>query len=135
MGVGKTPTSVDIAVSGLRAESLRMNVIARNIANANTSRTESGQPYRRQQVVLSTEQEAMAGVSVEEVAMDMLNPLKRVYQPGHPDADKDVYVLMPNGDLPVEMMHMMAASRAYQANAAVLKRYQEMVNVTLELLR
>ena len=135
MGVGKTPTSVDIAVSGLRAESLRMNVIARNIANANTSRTESGQPYRRQQVVLSTEQEAMAGVSVEEVATDMLNPFKRVYQPGHPDADKDGYVLMPNVDLPVEMMHMMAASRAYQANAAVLKRYQEMVNVTLELLR
>lgn len=135
MGVGKTPTSVDIAVSGLRAESLRMNIIARNIANANTSRTESGQPYRRQQVVLGTEQEAMAGVSVEEVAMDMLNPFKRVYQPGHPDADKDGYVLMPNVDLPVEMMHMMAASRAYQANAAVLKRYQEMVNVTLELLR
>lgn len=77
----------------------------------------------------------MAGVSVEEVAMDMLNPFKRVYQPGHPDADKDGYVLMPNVDLPVEMMHMMAASRAYQANAAVLKRYQEMVNVTLELLR
>jgi flagellar basal-body rod protein FlgC len=135
MGITKTPTSVDIAVSGLRAESLRMNVIARNIANANTSRTESGQPYRRQQVVLGAEQEAMAGVSVEEVAADMLNPFKRVYQPGHPDADKDGYVLMPNVDLPVEMMHMMAASRAYQANAAVLKRYQEMVNVTLELLR
>lgn len=135
MGIGKTPTSVDIAVSGLRAESLRMNIIARNIANANTSRTESGQPYRRQQVVLGTEQDAMAGVSVEEVATDMLNPFKRVYQPGHPDADKDGYVLMPNVDLPVEMMHMMAASRAYQANAAVLKRYQEMVNVTLELLR
>ena len=135
MGVGKTPTSVDIAVSGLRAESLRMNVIARNIANASTSRTESGQPYRRQQVVLGTEQDAMAGVSVEEVTADMLNPFKRVYQPGHPDADKDGYVLMPNVDLPVEMMHMMAASRAYQANAAVLKRYQEMVNVTLELLR
>ena len=135
MGVGKTPTSVDIAVSGLRAESLRMNIIARNIANANTSRTESGQPYRRQHVVLSTEREGMGVVSVEEVATDMLNPFKRVYQPGHPDADKDGYVLMPNVDLPVEMMHMMAASRAYQANAAVLKRYQEMVNVTLELLR
>ncbi len=135
MGVGKTPTSVDIAVSGLRAEALRMNVIARNIANANTSRTESGQPYRRQQVVLSTEQEGMVGVSVEEVAADMLTPFKRVYQPGHPDADKGGYVLMPNVNLPVEMMHMMAASRAYQANAAVLKRYQEMVNVTLELLR
>lgn len=135
MGVGKIPTSVDIAVSGLRAESLRMNIIARNIANANTSRTESGQPYRRQYVVLSTEREGMAGVSVEEVVADMLNPFKRVYQPGHPDADKDGYVLMPNVDLPVEMMHMMAASRAYQANAAVLKRYQEMVNVTLELLR
>lgn len=135
MGVGKTPTSVDIAVSGLRAESLRMNVIARNIANANTSRTESGQPYRRQQVILGTEQDAISGVSVEDVVADMLNPFKRVYQPGHPDADKDGYVQMPNVDLPVEMMHMMAASRAYQANAAVLKRYQEMVNVTLELLR
>lgn len=135
MGVDKIATPVDIAVSGLRAESLRMNVIARNIANANTSRTESGQPYRRQQVVLSTEQEGLVGVSVEEVVADMLSPFKRVYQPGHPDADKDGYVLMPNVNLPVEMMHMVAASRAYQANAAVLKRYQEMVNVTLELLR
>ena len=135
MGVDKVATPVDIAVSGLRAESLRMNVIARNIANANTSRTESGQPYRRQQVVLSTEQEGLVGVSVEEVVADMLSPFKRVYQPGHPDADKDGYVLMPNVNLPVEMMHMVAASRAYQANAAVLKRYQEMVNVTLELLR
>lgn len=126
---------IDIAVSGLRAETARMNVIAGNIANSNVTRTPSGEPYRRQEVVLATSGEGISGVTVEEIAADMLTEFKRVHQPGHPDADKDGFVLMPNVDLPIEMINMITASRAYQANAAVLKRYEEMMNVAIELLR
>ena len=129
------PNPIDIAVSGLRAETSRMNVIAGNIANSNTTRTPSGEPYRRQEVILSTNGEGIGGVTVEEIAADMLTAFKRVHQPGHPDADENGYVMMPNVDLPVEMINMITASRAYQANAAVLKRYEEMVNVAIELLR
>jgi flagellar basal-body rod protein FlgC len=134
MGIENVFSPVDIAVSGLRAQSLRINVIANNIANAN-SRLESGQPYRRQNVVLSSSPEELSGVTVVEVAGDFSSAFKSVYQPGHPDANEEGYLVMPNVDLPVEMMHMVMASRAYQANTAVLKRYQEMADVTLELLR
>ncbi len=133
MNVIRTSTPVDIAVSGLKAESLRMNVIAENIANASTTRTPSGSPYRRQEVVLSTK-DGVSGVAVNQVAPD-LSQYKRVYQPGHPDADKDGYVLMPNVELPVEMINMVTASRAYQANAAVMKRTQELNDVAMELLK
>ncbi len=135
MGVNGVSNAIDIAVSGLRAESTRMNVIAGNIANSSTSRTPSGDPYRRRQVVLSTDDDGLDGVKVEGITSDMLTDFKRVYKPGHPDADNNGYVLMPNVDLPVEMINMVAASRAYQANAAVMKRYEEMVDVAIELLR
>ncbi len=135
MSVNGVSNPIDIAVSGLRAETTRMNVIANNIANSGTSRTSSGGPYRRMEVVLSTDDESLGGVEVQQVAPDMLTPFKRVLMQGHPDADKDGYVLMPNVELPTEMMKLVAASRAYQANAAVLKRYQEMIEVTIELLR
>ena len=135
MNVSKVCNPADIAVSGLRAQSLRINVISTNIANASTTRTAAGEPYRRRDVVLGSATDALGGVDIVRVAADMQTGFKRVYQPGHPDADKDGFVLMPNVDLPVEMMHLVAASRAYQANAAVLKRHQEIVNVTLELLR
>jgi len=135
MGVSGRDSTVDIAVSGLRAQATRMNVVAGNIANANTSRTRSGQPYRRQSVVFSSLVDGVGGVKVAEVAPDFSTDFKRLYQPGHPGADSEGYVLMPNVDLPVEMMQMVVASRAYQANAAMLKRYQNMVDLTLELLR
>ena len=126
---------VDIAISGLRAEALRMNVIAANIANSLTTRTDAGGPYRRRSVVLSTGGEGLSGVRIERVAPDLSTAPKRVYLPGHPDADAQGYVLMPNVQLPVEMMNLVAATRAYQANAAVLKRYQEIVELAAELLR
>lgn len=134
MSVDGVFSPVDIAVSGLRAQSLRINVIAGNIANAN-SRTEKGTPFRRQEVVLSASPGELSGVMVVEVAGDFTTAFKTLYQPGHPDADEQGYVTMPNVDLPVEMMHLVMASRAYQANAAVLKRHQDMMNITLELLR
>ena len=135
MGVHGVSKPIDIAVSGLRSESARMKVIAGNIANSSTTRTPSGEPYRRQEVILSTSDDALGGVKIEDVASDMLTAFKRVHQPGHPDADADGFVRMPNVDLPAEIISLMSASKAYQANAAVLKRYQEMVNVALELLR
>jgi flagellar basal-body rod protein FlgC len=134
MAVGKVASSIDIAISGLRAESLRMKVIADNIANARTSRTATGAPYRRQELVLSTSG-PLSGVQVQGIAEDTVTEFKDTYMPGHPDADKSGMVRMPNVDLPVEMINMVTANRAYQANAAVLKRYQDMVTAALELLR
>ena len=133
MDVSRT-TPLNISVSGLRAEALRMKVISNNIANVNTSKTASGEPYRRQTVVLSTGGD-LSGVSIESVGGDLSTDFKKAYEPGNPNADADGYVSMPNVDLPTEMMNMVFASRAYQANAAVLKRHQELSEATLELLR
>ncbi len=127
--------AIDIAISGLRAESKRMDVIANNIANARTSRTETGEPYRRKELVVATESDWLAGVRVEDIVNDTKSSFQNVLMPGHPDADSEGYVEMPNVSLPREMIDMVTASRAYQANAAILKRYQRNVDVTLELLR
>lgn len=135
MSVNGIPTPADIAVSGLRAEARRVAVIASNIANARTTRTDSGRPYRRRNVVLSTSMDGLNGVTIQQVVDDLSTDFKRVRLPGHPDADENGWVLMPNVELPVEMMNLVMASRAYQANVAVLKRYQEIVEVTMELLR
>lgn len=135
MGIDGIGSTVDIAVSGLRAQSMRMRVVASNIANANTSRTETGEPYRRQSVILSTMMEQLKGVDILQVVPDMSTDFKKAYNPGHPDADENGFVTLPNVDLPMEMIDLISASRAYGANAAVLKRYQESVNVTLELLK
>jgi len=133
MSIDKIAPVVDIAVSGLRAQSLRLNLIAGNIANANTTRTPAGEPFRRRAVVLQTTPGQLGGVTILNIARDM-SDFRSVLMKGHPDADANGYVRMPNVQLPVEMMNLVAASRAYQANVAVLKRYQDMVEVTIELL-
>lgn len=132
MAVGKIGQPIDIAVAGMQAESMKLKVIAKNIANARTTRTEAGGPYRRQMVVMA---DADDGQRVPQVVPDVSTAFKSVYMPGHPDAGKDGMVLMPNVDLPTELIDMIVASRAYQANAAMMKRYEDMVNVSLELLR
>ena len=134
MNINKVASPIDIAVSGLRAQALNMKVVAANIANAGTSQTDSGQPYRRQELVLSTKAGEIGGVNIDSVAADMSTPFQKIYQPG-PNADKDGFISMPNVNLPQEMMSMITASRAYQANATVLKRYQELGDATLELLK
>ena len=123
-----------VGLSRQMALTHELDVIANNIANSSTSRTADGKPYRREELVLSTSGD-LSGVNVEQVSPDLSTDFKRVYQPGHPDAGKDGYVAMPNVELPTEMMHLVTASRAYQANAAVLKRYGEISDATLELLR
>ena len=126
---------IDISVSGLRAEALRMQVISNNIANVNTTRTDAGGPYCRREVLLRAADDGLTGVEIDQVIEDMASKFKTIYQPGNPDADSEGFVRLPNVQLPVEMMGLVAAGRAYQANAAVLKKYQEMINFTIELLK
>lgn len=124
----------EIAVSGMRAEAIRMRTIANNIANANTTRTQGGTPYRRMDVVVSTGA-GLTGVKNVRVEPDTGSNFARVYQPGHPDADTEGFVSMPNVQLPVEMMNLVTASRAYQAGAAMLKKHQEIMEVASDLLK
>jgi flagellar basal-body rod protein FlgC len=140
---------LDISASGLTAERLRMDVTAENLANAQTTRGANGQPYRRKEVVLqespgsfgATLSHAMGGrsgstggVQVAGVVQDS-SPLKRVYDPGHPDADAQGYVSMPNVDTVTEMVDLISASRAYEANVTAMNAAKQMFAHTLELLR
>ena len=142
---------LEISASGLTAERLRMDVTAENLANAQTTRGADGQPYRRKEVVL---QEAAGsfgaslsaamgpnkgtqggGVEVAGVVQDTATPLKRVYDPGHPDADAQGYVSMPNVDTVTEMVDLISAQRAYEANVTAMQAAKQMFSKTLELLR
>lgn len=134
MEVNNTFGPIDIAVSGLRAQGKNIEVISSNVANAQVTDNGKGEPYRRLEVIFKTDGDGIGGVSLDEIAMDMSDFL-RILKPGHPDADEHGYVVMPNVNLPIEMVNLTVATRAYQANAAILKRYQRMVETTLELLR
>ena len=125
---------LDIAISGMRAGSKRMEVISSNVANARSTDDGNGEPYRRVEAILKADEDGLGGVTLDEVAADM-SDFQKMLKPGHPNADAQGYVTMPNVHVPVEMMNLAIATRAYQANVAVLKRYQQMVNTTLELLR
>jgi flagellar basal-body rod protein FlgC len=127
--------AIDIAVSGMRAHQKNMEVISSNVANARTTDTGKGQPYRRLQASFKTQSDdPVTGVAVQKIVPDMTD-FQRILDSGHPQADQSGYVSMPNVQLPIEMMNLTVAARAYQANVAVLKRYQAMVETTLELLR
>jgi flagellar basal-body rod protein FlgC len=143
--------ALEISASGLTAERMRMDVVAQNLANAQTTRGADGQPYRRKEVVLQERQAqggfgaALAGamvarggtpggVEVAQVAADQ-TPLKRVYDPGHPDADADGYVQMPNVDSVSEMVDLISAQRAYEANVTAMQAAKQVFAKTLEILR
>jgi flagellar basal-body rod protein FlgC len=141
--------SLDVSASGLTAERLRMNVVAENLANAQTTHGANGQPYRRKEVVLSevgqgggfgaTLASAMSGgraggVEVAGIVEDAAN-FKTVYDPGHPDADAKGYVKMPNVDTVTEMVDLISASRAYEANVTAMQAAKQMFTKTLDLLR
>jgi len=138
-------STANISASGLTAERLRMEVIANNIANAHTTRTPQGGPFRRQQVVFASAYEnALAirnsdtqkfgGVRVVGIQPDD-SELPRLYQPGHPDADEQGFVVMPNVKPANEMVDLISASRAYEANLQVLRSFREMAEQALSLLR
>jgi flagellar basal-body rod protein FlgC len=142
--------ALEISASGLTAERLRMDVTAENLANAQTTRGADGQPYRRKEVVLAERQgpgsfgAALAGamgrggtsggVQVATIAQDQ-TPLKQVYDPGHPDADANGYVQLPNVDPVAEMVDLISAQRAYEANVTAMQAAKQMFSKTLELLR
>jgi flagellar basal-body rod protein FlgC len=129
-----------VSGSALSAGRTRMDVIAQNIANVETTRTAEGGAWRRRQVVLRAEQVGTgpggircSGVRVDEVRADDA-PLRRVHSPGHPDADAEGYVEVSSVDLPTEMADMVLAARAYEANAAALRSGREIMQAALSIL-
>lgn len=138
-------SSIDSSASGLTAERLRMDVISNNIANANTTRTSEGGPYRRQLVVFaprttgssfnqifSQQLDADNGVRVVGIMKDT-SPLREVYDPTHPDANSKGYVEMPNINIISEMVDMMTATRAYEANVTAINSAKNMATKALEI--
>ncbi len=137
----------NVSGSGLTAERLRMDIISKNIANANTTRTASGTPYRRQIPIFKTMHkqsfsdvfEAARGKNVsadgvEVIAIkDDMTQFKKVYKPYHPDSDENGYVLMPNVDVVSEMVNLISASRAYEANVAVINGTKSMAMKALSI--
>lgn len=129
-------TAMDISASGLRAQRTMMNVISSNIANARTTRTEQGGPYQRRNVILRERsfEEQLSSVDVEAIATDP-TPGERIYDPGNPDADAEGYVTMPNVNLMEEMVNMMNASRAFEANTIAVKSQKDMALKALQIGR
>jgi flagellar basal-body rod protein FlgC len=124
----------EISGSALAAQSQRMNLTASNLANADSVTGPDGQPYRARHAIFESlaQQNGIGGVQVREVVEDQ-NPPRLVYQPGHPLADAQGYVAMPNVDPLQEMVDMIAASRSYQANVEVLNTNRELLLKTLTL--
>jgi len=146
---GTSFAAIDISSSGLAAERYRMEIIANNIANAYSTSTANGQgPYRRQGVVFSSAVDQatqgrfsvasggpqLGGVRVSGLVSDD-SDFPRVYNPGHPHADSEGMVAMPNVSMPHEMVDLLTASRAYEANLRSLRTFREMAQQTMSLLR
>jgi len=132
MEIRSSFSPIDIAVSGMKAQNRQIKCIGSNVANAQVTDAGNGEPYRRMEVQLRSNEDG--SVSVGDVNMDM-SEFTRLLKPGDPRADAQGYVSMPNVSIPTEMINLTAVKRAYEANAAILKRYQKMVETTLELLR
>ena len=143
--------SLDISASALSAERLSMDVTAENLANAQSTRTANGGPYRRKEVVLESTGDggfagALAsarggsgsgpdgGVRVSGIVEDQ-TPNRLVYDPGHPDANAQGYVSMPNVNPVTEMVDLISASRSYEANVTAMQTSKQMFTKTLDILR
>ena len=134
----------DIAVSGLRAQRVRMAVTASNIANAETSRTAQGGPYQRRDPVFRAESvagpfahrldRALRSVEVPRVVTDPRPPITR-YQPGHPDADAEGMVSLPRVNVVEEVTNMMSASRSWEANLLVMRKVRSMAESAMQIGR
>ena len=163
-------TAIRTSASGLRGQRVKMDVVSRNLANAETTRTEDGTPYRRQRAVFSevldervqtlqarrggaadeaggmsrtapghlsglrpARGESVGGIETEVEAAPDASDFRVVYDPGHPDADDEGYVLMPNVDVITEMVDMIAASRAYEANLSAVQASKDMFTQALKI--
>ena len=128
----------DTGESALSANRMWLELVANNMANAQTTRTPEGGPYRRKLPVFSQvldEEMGMAtGVQVTGVVSDKA-PMQRVYKPGHPDADKTGFVLMPNVNVVSEMVDMITIQRSYDANVTMLSAVKNMANKSLDIGR
>ena len=149
-------SSMNIVGSGLTAQQLRLDVVAENVTNVNTTRTEAGGPYRRKMVVFQAQagrdtfRDAMAraavglvpnkgyettgGVRVTQIIEDDA-PMKQVFDPTHPDADENGYVTMPNVEMVKEMTDAMAATQAYSANVTAFNALKMVISKGLEIGR
>jgi len=129
-----------ISRSGLNAERLRMEVTANNIANAYSTRTAAGGPFRRQDVIFAAVlegqygQPGLGGVEAVDIVDDP-TPFLVVSLPGHPDADEQGNVQMPNVEIPIEMVNLITASRAYEANVRAAQSFVQMSQQALSIVR
>ena len=147
-------TSLNISASGMTAQRTRMDIIAQNVANVSTTRDENGNPYVRQTVVfeeraaynrnfesyltaqrtgLNYNPQIGSGVKISAIAEDHVTSMKKVYEPGNPDADEDGYVTYPNVNTVTEMTNLIDASRAYEANVTAFNATKNMALKGLEL--
>ncbi len=147
MGIFST---LEISGSALAAERQRAEVVAANLANAETTRTSAGGPFRRREVVFqaqrasafqltlassgATQQAAPGGVQIARVVDDPTPSIRR-YDPGHPDADKDGYVSYPAINPAMEMVDLMGSVRAYQLNASAVSAAKQMIQQSIEILK
>lgn len=131
-------SGIDITAGALNAQKTRLDIVAQNIANAQTTRTPSGKAYERQvvsfesELIRRTSGASLQGVKVGSISADR-TPGQQVYNPQHPDADADGLVTMPNVNLSYEMVDLITASRAYEANLAIVKNARQMAAKTLEI--
>jgi flagellar basal-body rod protein FlgC len=136
-------SAMEVSASGLSAQRTRMNTIASNMANAQTTRTEAGGPYKRVDPVfeavrvervtaLTAAEEAVREVRVANIVQDQ-RPGTLVYQPGHPDANPEGYVEFPNVNVVEEMVNMITASRAYEAGVTSIEAVKGMAQSALDL--
>ena len=137
-------TAITASATALDAQRARIEVAVSNIANAESTRGPDGQPYRRRDVVLRAEpiepfsdslgRAEAIGVTVNDIVEDQ-SPFRRRYEPAHPDADAEGFVAMPNVDVPEEMVDMLGAARAYQANLNAIGLIRETIQKALELAK
>ena len=142
-------SAFDVTASGLTAQRLRMDVISENVANANTTRTEDGTPYRRKIVTFQQKNPQQtfsqvlhnvssgysgSGVKVSQIFEDTTTEMNMVYDPSHPDADENGYVMYPNVDIVTEMTNLIDDSRAYEANATAFSASKSIATKGLNIL-
>ncbi len=140
--------ALHISSSGLSAQRLRMNLISANLANMSTTRTKGGGPYQRKDPVFAAQapvpsfratlrdrqKEMLKEVAVIGIVEDSRSPIRK-YDPGHPDADENGYVAMPNINIMEEMVNMISATRSYEANVSAIKAAKDMALKALEIGR
>jgi flagellar basal-body rod protein FlgC len=140
-------TAISISASGMETQRSRAEIITENLANADTTRTPEGGPYKRKDTVFSTSPVAYSfadafsaasgqndGVAISDVTIDDRDPERR-YMPGHPDADPNGYVAYPRVNPAEEMVDLLSASRGYQANVAAISAVKDMIARSIDLFR